>query len=479
MASRYERMLAATHPHRKRKTVETKHVQSESESESESEEENDDHVSQTFPQKRQMSVVRQAGDDLTCGMRTLQNLYGAHIVTREEMDQRARALEMCAYGGQMYDPQLGYYSVEVLQDILEHKGKTVQRIAIEKIPAAYYVLTLEQNPSFVGFIVSIDDGHAKHYVAVRYNSAQQRYRRVDSMPGVRPVDIPPECLFSRRPDGNIYCSTNNDKHPVAAVLAVGQGVFLEYKLMHDTWHGSPPGSDLYSGAIRRILQGNLRAVSARVQELDTALASHVKRWYDTWPLRVCNEKSSQTRRRNMPDDPCYDFLKTFLLECFVSEENIIVKRQCGPPSVDQNSSCSSVEQTAIRCSTVQALLRELTQMNWLRPGDDFWISHEDKRQIQDEYGEELNFESIGTFEDYGIDTSVPLVLCTDRNTQLASVGGFYAFQYKVEGTCIGQQHNAYSVRDQHGTVHVLYKSSIASIDTTGNDTCHGRSKTDT
>ena len=467
MASRYERMLAATHPHRKRKTVEITRV--ESESESESEEENDDHVSQTFPQKRQMSIVRQSVGDLTCGMRTLQNLYGAHIVTREEMDQRARALETRAYGGQMYDPQLGYYSVEVLQDMLEHKGKTVQRIAIDKIPAAYYIPTLEQNPSFVGFIVSIDDGHAKHYVAVRYNSAQQRYRRVDSMPGVRPVDIPPECLFSRRPDGNIYCSTNNDKHPVAAVVAVGQGVFLEYKLLHDTWHGPPPSSDLYSGAIRRILQGNLRAVSARVKELDTALASRVKRWYDTWPLRVCNDKSSRTRSRNMPDDPCYDFLKTFLLECFMSEQNIIVKRQFG----------SEMTQTAIRCSTVQSLMRELAQMNWVQPGDDFWISHEDKRQIQDEYGEELNFESMGTFGDYGIDTSVPLVLYTDRNTQLASVGGFYAFQYRVEGTCIGQQHNAYSVRDQHGTVHVLYKSSIASIDTTGNDTCHGRSKTDT
>jgi hypothetical protein len=309
----------------------------------------------------------------------------------------------------------------------------------------------------------------KHYVAVRYNASQKRYRRVDSMPGVRPVDVPKECLFYCRPDGNVYCSANDDKHPVAAVLAVGQSVFLEYKLLHDTWQESPPTPGLYNGAIHHILQGNLRVVSARVRKLDGTLSAHVKKWYDTWPTRVCTDSSAKTRRRIMPDDTCYDFLKMFLTESFVPERNIIVKRQLG----------AETTQTVIRCGNVQTLLRELTHMNWLGPGDDFWISHEDRRQIQDEYGEEINADSTGSFEEYGIDTDVPLMLLTDRNTQLASVGGFYAFQYKVEGRCIGQQHNAYSIRDQNGTVHVLYKSAITSIDSTGNDTCHGRSKTGT
>ena len=47
---------------------------------------------QTFPDVH-ASVVRQNITDLTCGMRCLQNMYGQHIVTREEMDNVAKDLE--------------------------------------------------------------------------------------------------------------------------------------------------------------------------------------------------------------------------------------------------------------------------------------------------------------------------------------------------------------------------------------------------
>ena len=63
-----------------------------SESESEEEERVEDlQPYQTFPDSSS-NVIKQHGD-LTCGMRCLQNMYGAHIVTREEMDNHSKQLE--------------------------------------------------------------------------------------------------------------------------------------------------------------------------------------------------------------------------------------------------------------------------------------------------------------------------------------------------------------------------------------------------
>ena len=69
-----------------------------------------------------------------------------------------------------------------------------------------------------------------------------------------------------------------------------------------------------------------------------------------------------------------------------------------------------------------------------------------------------------SFEEYGIDVDQPIDLTCNLDMPCqAKIGGFYTFQSKVEGTCIGQQHNAYSVRDSQGNVHVIYKHCIENI----------------
>ena len=70
---------------------------------------------QTFPGTLSEPIVVKQHGDLTCGMRCLQNMYGAYIVTREEMDTSAKQLELKSFGETMFNPQYGDYSIEVLK----------------------------------------------------------------------------------------------------------------------------------------------------------------------------------------------------------------------------------------------------------------------------------------------------------------------------------------------------------------------------
>jgi hypothetical protein len=82
----------------------------------------------------------------------------------------------------------------------------------------------------------------------------------------------------------------------------------------------------------------------------------------------------------------------------------------------------------------------------------------------DEYDETIEWDSDGTFGDYNVRPNEPIDIKTEIDTGcMANIGGFYTFHSKIEGTCIGQQHNAYSVRDAAGNVHVIYKHCIESV----------------
>ena len=66
--------------------------EAESRYESDSSESEEESTPQTFPDVSTEKIIRQ-NNDLTCGMRCLQNMYGAHIVTRyEEMDYHAKRI---------------------------------------------------------------------------------------------------------------------------------------------------------------------------------------------------------------------------------------------------------------------------------------------------------------------------------------------------------------------------------------------------
>ena len=428
----------------------------DSSSSEEEEEEEEVVTSQTFPPKQTQTIVRQTYNDLTCGMRCIQNLYGRHFITRTEMDQCARSLEQKSYGDAMYDPKLGFYSIEVIHAILQMKNKCVQRIDIQKILPEYYIPAITLNPNFVGYIVSIGTGDQRHYIAVRYNSTQQRFRRIDSLPDIRPVDVSIDALFKKRPDGHIYCSLNADEKVINAIVAVGHSDFLEYRLLLDTWNNYTVANHLNN--IRHILQGNKRVVLARVEKLPDNLRPTVKQWYKTWPVQFLTSKSTNANRRRItPSESCYDFLKKFLNESLSPERDIIIKLY--QPHSEEHI------QTIIRCVNVEGLMCELQHMDWINQTTEFWMTRDDNKSLQDEYGDELNIHSAGNFEDYNIDPTMPIIIHSNKNASMASIGGFYTFQYKVEGTCIGQQHNAYSIKDKDGTVHILYKSSIASINT--------------
>lgn len=436
-----------------------KHCKMDSSSSEEEEEEEEEVVStQTFPQQHVQTVIRQSEDDLTCGMRCMQNLYGETFITREEMDICAQKLEKKSYGDAMYDPKLGFYSIEVIHAILKQKNKCVQRIDVENIPSEYFIPAVNLNTNFIGYIVAIGSGNERHYIAIRYNSKQKRFRRLDSLPGIRPIDISQDTLFKRRQNGQLYCSMEQNEKHVTAVIAIGHSGFLEYNLLKDTWEGGHCSAADHINNIRHILQGNKRVVLNRLEKLPESTRTGVRQWYKTWPVEVFASKGENVnRRRIMPSENCYEFLKLFLKEGLTPFTNIIVKMN-KPNSQEQI-------QTIIRCSNVGGFIRELKHMNWINNKSDFWMSREDKTTLQDEFGDELNIESSGSFESYNIDPEIPIIIYLDNNATMASVGGFYSFQYKVEGTCIGQQHNAYSIRDKDGLVHILYKSSISSIET--------------
>lgn len=96
-------------------------------------EEEEDIPTQTFPgAKTTIKVMRQTEDDLTCGLRVLQNMYGPSICDKEEMDGIASELQSRSHGIELYNPDLGYYAAEVLEAVLQKKGKWTQRIDIDK-----------------------------------------------------------------------------------------------------------------------------------------------------------------------------------------------------------------------------------------------------------------------------------------------------------------------------------------------------------
>ena len=383
---------------------------------------------QTFPTRVTQAVVKQ-DNDLTCGMRCLQNMYGRHIVTRDEMDTQAKFLETKSFGEPMYNPQMGDYSIEVLQAVLESKGKWIQRIDIDKIPSDYYISIIEKNTTFVGYIVAFDG----HYVTIQYKNGI--YRCLDSIRGVDTRLIDKRMLFKPR-EKQIYCSQDtDDERPVIAVLAIGGSPFVEYLLLHNSWPSSPPSPLKYSNVISYVLRPSLNKVAKKA----ISAGSEVVQWYNRWK-----------KIRTQPTDTTMRFLTTFVRERLSNEKTIIVKKDS--------------EQAAIRCSSVEGLLHELMSMQWIVPETPFFFSNDNEEQvIQDNYGNSIDFETEALLEEFGLCENTPITLCSYTTPQAinqANVGGFYTFKCKIEGTCIGQQHNAYSVRDTEGKVHVIYKHCI-------------------
>lgn len=401
--------------------------------ETESEPEPEAEPFQTFPTSTTDDNVIKQDFDLTCGMRCLQNMYGAHIVTRQEMDDKAKFLEqeeakIADTVEPKYNPALGDYSIEVLQAVLENKGKWTQRIAIEKIPSEYYIPVLETNPTFVGFIVAFPG----HYVTVKYRN--ELYKCVDSLRGVATRVIDRRTLFKTR-EGSIFCSQDvDDVRNVIAVLAVGGSPFVEYSLLHNSWSASVPSPNKYANEIFSLLRPNL----TRNMKRATSGGNEVVAWYKRW-------KTS----RVPPSASVSDFLCTVLRERVSDEKTVIVKR--------------NNEQAAIRCSTVEGMVKALLNMQWIIPDKHFYFQLAESL-VQDEYGNELDLEAEGALEDFGLAEGSTITLITQAVSEnVANVGGFYTFKCKIEGTCIGQQHNAYSVRDTQGKVHVVYKHCIETV----------------
>ena len=104
-------------------------------------------------------------------------------------------------------------------------------------------------------------------------------------------------------------------------------------------------------------------------------------------------------------------------------------------------------------------------MQWITPGTNFYIQ-QNGRSLVDENGEEIHFDSQGTLDDYFFERGVPIELMTENMTKphQAQIGGFYRFNCNIAEKCIGTQHNAYSVRDADGKVHVVYKNSIENFE---------------
>ena len=364
---------------------------------------------QTFPDNSSVTVHRQVEGQLTCGMRCLQNMYGQYIVSREEMDAHAQQLEKTSHGVEMYNQGLGFYAIEVLESVLQKQGKYVQRIALDKITPEYYIPMIEQNPTFTGYIVALGEGMMKHYIVVRFNG---QYKRIDSLPGVTTRKIASDNLFQRFSDGNIYCSLD-ETQPVVAVMAVGGSPFVEYNVLHDSWSASIPDITELNPVIMQALDYQ--------KQLKVLTPGPEKEWYRSWQYK-----------RTMPTSKCLETIVSRVRQQFEAEKSIIVYYK--------------KDQTIIRCKTMATLITDLKAMQWVSTGTPFILKQE---------GRQVYPVGQGT-----MDWQLPLHLSNDNHPQ---IGGFYTFKCTVEGTCIGQQHNAYSVRDTQGKVHVIYKHSIETI----------------
>lgn len=382
-------------------------VQSEEESES------DEEPIQTFPVIQTDTIIRQKADDLTCGIRCLQNMYGRHIVTRAEMDACAKELEGRAFGVKMYTQDIGFYHIEVIVKLLSDKGKYVQRIDQKKIPSNYYRPVIAMNPSFAGYIVAIGSEELKHYVAIRFK--KNTYIKIDSLPGVQPLVIPKENLFQSRKNGQIFCS-ESCKEPVVAILAVGGAPFVEYSLLHRSWPAAPPPASRYCSAIDM----SLNLVHS---------PQYARPWFKKWKtIRI------------EPDENTYRYLSDCVTERISDVVKIVVKMQ------DQ--------QTILPCKTAQGLMQKLTSIGWIDSSSDFCMSQNNKRLT-------LEFNSQGPLSSFGVTREFPVIIeAGSVSASQAQVGGFYRFNCSVTGKCVGVQRNSYSVRDAGGKIHVVYKNSI-------------------
>ena len=386
---------------------------------------------QTYPQRRNEKQVVRQGFDLTCGMRCLQNLYTKHIVTRTEIDQESKELESISNGIAMYDPKLGYYSIEVLQAILTDKGKHIQRVDIDKFNSEYFEPILAMNPHFVGYVVALGTGDMKHYVAIKHS--QGTYALLDSLPGTSTISIPAQSLFQRRKDNNIYCSSNlHDTRQVVAVVAVGSSPFVEYTIMHNTWSQTPPPPRFLSSSIARVLMTTLKSTVRKFQKADTC----VQEWF---------QKLKQ--HRVAPSAECIPFLQQWIYD---------------NPPIPINVKWNDM-QTIVDCSSMQGLVTELLNMGWISDNNCFHFQQEGQL-LRDANGNDIDSMSGGTFADFSLNTAKPIELVHERVVPAqASVGGFYTFNCTVTGECIDNKYNAYSVRDKNGTVHVLYKKSVGNF----------------
>lgn len=394
---------------------------------------------QTFPTRRHDELVRQSSEDLTCGLRALQNLYGPGFTTRTEMDEHAKRLEENAHGEPMYHAELGFYSVEVLLDVLQHKGKRAQQIAMHKIDPEYYLPAIALGHAFAGYIATVGDDDVKHYLAIKYQGG--RYRKIDSMPGVRPVDIEVHSLFKKRSDGRVYCTMDaSDQTPVVSLLAVGSSPFVEYQLLHDTWSDTPLQVDEYLHTITTVCHGKHRDTNQRLRGLPSTVQTEVLAWY--------------RQKHRPPTELAWQGLQALVQQTNIREETVLVSLHT-PGSVD-------TVQTAIRCSTMEALLDALRGMGWIQ--ESFFLAKADKTPVLDQQGEEVGRDSEGPLEAFGVSGQTPLcVFIESTMAPMAAVGGFYTFKTTVDGECVSTQHNAYSVRDEQGKVHVVYKHVVDSI----------------
>lgn len=374
--------------------------------------EEEEQQGQTFPvTRKKIHVVRQQKDELTCGLRCLQNMYGEWFVNKEEMDQIASQLQDRSYGIELFNPTLGFYAMEVLEAALQQKGKWVQRIDINKISPQYYIPVVTCNPTFTGYIVTIGTGKLKHYVALRFSGS---YKKIDSLPGVVPCQIKVENLLKRRDDGLVYCS-DHCKEPVVAVSAVGGSPFVEYNILHSSWSDGKPDPLTYKNAITRTLD----CIGTK------GLTSEEKDWYCKWQ-----------RSRAMPPTSVLSKLDKNLRTSLSLERDVLIHYQG--------------QRTIIRCQHLEGLLENLKTMGWPQePGRPFTF-------VQD-HSVRYNSEEPDT---NSINWSETITMVHETHPQ---IGGFYTFQSSVSGVCTEKQEDTYSVCDADGHNHILLKKSVSNI----------------
>ena len=367
-------------------------------------------VPQTFPQIEKMSVQRQTSKDLLCGLKCIQNMYGPHITSRAEMDTIAKGLES-ECGFKMYNEELGFYDIQVLESVLKQRGKWAQRIDIQKISPEYFIGCIEMNPTLSGYIVTVGTEEVKHYITIRFSG---RYKKIDSLPGVAPCYIPTEQLFRKRQNGHVYCSLECEE-PVVAVLAVGNSPFVEYSLLHTNWSESLPLPTDMLSAIH-----NTMNVFGAVSKISRG---PIARFFNTWK-----------KARIEPSEEVYKFLNMKLEEQLIVEKDVHVH--------------FGEQQTIIRCKTIRQLLTELENMNWIN----------DSAYTLEQNGDIVYNSEIPS--SHTINWSSPIHIGKPQHPQ---IGGFYTFKSSVKGTCTEKNMDTYSVRESDGTVHVIYKKTIENV----------------